>query len=486
MMKKIFTFLATLLLTNTCAFAQSSTALKGDLNGDGKVNVADMNYLTKLIIQATNSGDDPGTNNDDKMSKQEQTAFLDATARELISLAPASDFQNIADLMKEVRETNVVNIEDWASELYNKTLETLNTDTNTDTQTYTSGSYTYNYIYNYITRDLRSTVDISQFKGNFVLRNGVWVNTNTSASNLQFTYTDSKGALWKLTAETSGAVKKVHAFDTEDYDWVYDGYTSTDYTSTSTSTKYTDLEQHIIGVPENVSVVLTKNGTQVMKATTKIDLSNITDMEFDISRSNLNAVVTFEVNAYKVEVSQLTFLANSNVAVNVKISKGDIDLLEIMATGNVSGMPSAYASMLHDAEIDNGTVSNVIIIVDILGKVQVAGTATDLHSIIEKMDKAENNRDNESVFKANIAQANAYMNLGVYYNYEDIQQAVVYLEPFAKTSWDGYRKWEADLVISFDDQSSYSTCGNFFSESNFQNVIDDLQALVEKYDKLVR
>ena len=59
MMKKIFTFLATLLLTCTCAFAQSSTALKGDLNGDGKVNVADMNYLTKLIIQASNSGDDP-------------------------------------------------------------------------------------------------------------------------------------------------------------------------------------------------------------------------------------------------------------------------------------------------------------------------------------------------------------------------------------------------------------------------------------------
>ena len=47
-MKRIFTF-AAMLLMSVCTFAQSSTPLKGDVNGDGKVDVADIVAVIEIM-----------------------------------------------------------------------------------------------------------------------------------------------------------------------------------------------------------------------------------------------------------------------------------------------------------------------------------------------------------------------------------------------------------------------------------------------------
>ena len=48
-MKRIFTF-AAMLLMSVCTFAQSGTPLKGDVNGDGKVDVADIVAVIEIIL----------------------------------------------------------------------------------------------------------------------------------------------------------------------------------------------------------------------------------------------------------------------------------------------------------------------------------------------------------------------------------------------------------------------------------------------------
>jgi hypothetical protein len=479
-MKKIFTLLVMLLSASVGAYAQS---LKGDLNGDGKLNIADVTYLVNLILQEGQNPDDGG----DAKPKQEQVAHLDATARELMSMLPASNFQNIADLKNDLKKTNAVNVEDWMDEVYNKTFETLYSDSHTETQTYNYGSEKYLYIYNYIIRDLRSAYDISQLKGAFVLRNGVWVNTNPNATNLQFTMTDSKGVVWKLVAETSGQVKKVHAYDTDKYRWVYGGNSYNGLTSTTTYNIYTDVEQHIIGIPENVVVTLSQGGTQVMKTTVKTELSDITDMEFDLSEHDLSAVVTTEVNGYKIEVSQAVYYHNDGAIVEAKISKGSTMMLAMGVSGAISGVPSVYVSQLGDKHnLGDANVNNAMVYLDILGKVQFVGTVSDVNALVDTYEKAKKKRSDESAFKAYIAQINVYADLDMYFNYGSTKEADVYMEPFAKTTWDGTRKWEADLVISFDDKSSYSTCVNFFGETNFKGVMDDLKALGEKYQKMFK
>ena len=47
-MKRIFTF-AAMLLMSVCTFAQSGTPLKGDVNGDGKVDVADIVAVIEIM-----------------------------------------------------------------------------------------------------------------------------------------------------------------------------------------------------------------------------------------------------------------------------------------------------------------------------------------------------------------------------------------------------------------------------------------------------
>ena len=47
-MKKVFLFMATMLLS-IGTFAQNELSLKGDLNGDGKVDVADINAIIAIM-----------------------------------------------------------------------------------------------------------------------------------------------------------------------------------------------------------------------------------------------------------------------------------------------------------------------------------------------------------------------------------------------------------------------------------------------------
>lgn len=59
MKTKIFFFLAAMLLISTGAFAQSESTLKGDVNEDGKVDVADINAVIKIMKDAGGTAEAP-------------------------------------------------------------------------------------------------------------------------------------------------------------------------------------------------------------------------------------------------------------------------------------------------------------------------------------------------------------------------------------------------------------------------------------------
>ena len=60
MKTKIFFLLATMLLTSMCAFAQSGNngTLKGDVNGDGVVDVADINAIIQIMKDGGGTGEE--------------------------------------------------------------------------------------------------------------------------------------------------------------------------------------------------------------------------------------------------------------------------------------------------------------------------------------------------------------------------------------------------------------------------------------------
>ena len=428
------------------------------------------------------------------MSQQQQKEFLDATGRELLTMVPASDFQNISYLKKELERQDWRNVKNWANEIFNRTVQVLGETKNTETSGYDYyPSTSYYYIYNYINRDLRSAYEIANDKGHFELRNGAWVLVDPNTSDLQFTFT-MNGATCVCKAETSGAIKRVHAYDTEKYKWVYNNNTYDPIKNAYTTVYdiYLDKEQHIIGIPENVTVTMTQDGNPVVKAILKTDLSGITNEEFDISTGNLDVVSTVVVNNYTINVSKVSYIHNAKASVSAEVMKGNTKLLTVAVASDLTGIPacnvSAFVNNHHfDGHIfDGSNAKNGVVKVDILGKVQVQGTVSDARGIVDKFNAAKENKYDETLFKANLADANRYADLGLYYNNYNVKQANVYLEAFKHTSWNGSAYWQADLVIKFGDESSYSICTNFFSERNFNDIINLLKSLGDDYVRLFK
>ena len=130
----------------------------------------------------------------------------------------------------------------------------------------------------------------SNFTGHFTASNGRWIKTN--ASDLQFIFTDKRNRQCVLKLETSGSVKKVHAYD--DDDWI--GYDDSFSGNTHIYNEYYDRTQYTIGVPERIVVTLTQGDSQVVQTTINIDLGSLSGEEFDISKNNFSVSMQIEWN----------------------------------------------------------------------------------------------------------------------------------------------------------------------------------------------
>ena len=162
---------------------------------------------------------------------------------------------------------------------------------------------------------------------------------------------------------------------------------------------------------------------------------------------------------------------------------------------DVTGLPSynldAFVSEeLDDDELEDkfedANVSKAFVKLDVLGKLQVQGTITDVRGFVRKMEKAEDNETKESAFKSYVSQANELIDINLFYDGNSTIQAYVKLEPFREEGWyDGETWWEAEPVIYFYDGSSYSSLEAFFNEYDFEDVIEAFEELIEDYEDMI-
>ena len=426
---------------------------------------------------------------DKAMSPADQKENIEKVALELMDMMPASDFREIVDLGKFIGDNygddyNWDNVENWARDAFDASREALGTKT-TETETEKWGSSTYKY--NYIYTNYKAIILASNFTSHFTARNGRWVREN--AKDLQFTFTGQNGQECVLKLETSGSVKKVYLFnidDWQDYDYSSSG-------NTYISNDYYDRTQFTIGVPEKIMVTLTQGGSQVIKTTIKIDLNSITNEEFDLSKSSLTLSVLVELNnGYKFDVSKVAYTANTKASIEFSMSKNGKALVTMGAAADVKDLPSVNVSAFSsksfnsdDYDFDKVNGKNAFVKLDILGKMQIQGTLSDVRKYADYLDEAEHNDEDERNFKSYINQANGLTDINLFYDGKSIKQAAVKLEPFAEESWGGRTFWEAEPVIYFFDGSSYSTFEAFFNEKDFKKTIDTFKKLANKYADLV-
>lgn len=422
------------------------------------------------------------------MTPAQQKAYMETVAKEFMELTPASDFKGLTVLGRYVADTYFDNYdwsetEEWGKEIVDGLKQYVGILPDEIDDVYTGAYYNYYYI-SKITA-YKALVQASNFKGHFTAKQGRWV--LSKANDLQFTFNDEYGYLCVLKLETSGSVKKVYLFNTDD--WI--DFESSSEGNTTYYYDYYDRTQWTIGVPEKIIVTLTQGGKTIVKTTVNINLSSINSAEFDLSKSNLDVNTLIEFyNGYKINLSQVSYTANKKASVQSTLSKNGSDLVVMAIASDLSGIPSCNVSAFtksdfdfDDYDTDNTNAKNAFVKLDVLGKIQIQGTLTDVRKYADYMEQADDNDEKESTFKSYLNQANALTDINLFYDGSNVKQASVTFEPFEEHEWN-YSYWTAEPVLLFYDGSSYSTFEAFFNDSDFKITIDTFKSFANKYAEL--
>ena len=417
----------------------------------------------------------PAVDGNKQLTPDEQKSYLDQVGKAFMTEFQSTNFDNLIDLINYAYEKygedyDWDNVESWADDAYEALVKNEKGKTLVD-----KWEYEQTVIYRYLEyEDITEVIyTASAFTGHFVAENGKW--TQTAADDLQFSFSDQNGKPCVLSVTTSG--KTVNAFFGDNFKG--DDWNSKINDDGSHTSEYIDIiDKIIVAVPEHITVTLTQDGKEVIKSEINTNLSIASSTEYDFSKDKFNVTTTTTIDGYTFEVSKASFSNQDKKAESTfKLKKGDVKLLEysIKANGEITN---------DDGDYDVNTL-NTEISIDILGKVQIKGTSKDGGKLMDLLDEAKENQDNETVYKEKIAAANALINYGMYFNGGDTKQLEVVMEPFEEETWGGKTYWDYDLLIQFADGTK-NAFDDFFIKANFYNVNNLWDEMSDDYENKIK
>ena len=117
-----------------------------------------------------------------------------------------------------------------------------------------------------------------------------------------------------------------------------------------------------------------------------------------------------------------------------------------------------------------------------MGKAKVVATLSDVNLLIQNLDKADENDENESLFKQYLENANRLIDAQLYLDNSSKSCAKVYLAPI-EDGYGSYKYWDAEPWLEFSDGSKYSY-SDYFNEKSFKSVVDKVQSIVDDFIKM--
>ena len=424
------------------------------------------------------------------MSPTVQKEYIEKVALELMDIMPASDFEEIIDLGEFLNKTygkgsNFYwnNVGDWAIDIFYDLCEPLHIKTTESETKY----YDYLSRIDYIYTEYKALLLISNLAAHFTERNGRWI--IEEADDIQFMFSDRLGRQCQLKLETSGAEKRVYAANllnkiSDDYGQRY----GKNYIRTVNYDRY----QCTIGVPEDISIILLQDGKILFNSQIHINLESINE-NVDISKSDLNITCKTELyNNYSFHLSHMNYEANNRISALFCMSKGSTPLVTMGMASDLNDIPSVNVNVFSEKNfkdhIDFSKVDakNVYVKTDIIGKIQIQGLLLDVRKYINSLIEADTNKRDEKVYKANVDHANTLSDVKVFYDGNDVGQAIVTLDSFFKENYYSLESgiWHAEPILVFEDGSSYATFSAFFNKRDFQKTIDMFRMLADRYANL--
>lgn len=432
------------------------------------------------VTTQNNNGNNNPTPTNTVLSTTEQKEYLEDVGIEFVRKIKANDFRHYKDLAEYLDETysdyDTDDINEWASDTW-EALRGSSIGTSTERESEDYGGNTYTYVYHYT--DFKAVILASNFTGRWEARDGKW--NRTDAADLSFVCKNQNGQECVLRLTTSGTVTRVHLYDeTEWTDYEYEG---------GVSNEYYDRTQYTIGVPQNITLTLTEGGTTLLSNVISINLSGISNEEFDLSRSAFTASCTTTLNnGYTIKTDNLAYTSSSVTAQFTFIKNGETLLTSTTSCG-LKNIPSVTLTKLYDMDDDelddlfrntDGSVNAFSI--DVLGKVQLKGSLTGIRQLVDDFEAADDDEENESRFKQDVNNINSHIRAEIFYNGGATKQGEFVFLPF-EDKWGSYSEWYMEPGIRFPDGSSY-TLDKFFNEDDFKDLIDAFENLGEDFDNL--
>lgn len=373
--------------------------------------------------------DTPGTNKE--LTAAEAKQNLEATAQELLGKMNVNDLQEFKTMIDGVDYEDGSEVSKWFEACGDASEES---DSEEGTK----------YL-----------IKASNFVGEFTLKNGVWKQTKKGGDHLSFFFNDKDGKNCVLTLKGSNEGTLIHhdCFDDEGGYW--DGYKWQEY-----------KDEYRFILPKTMELTLSRNGE--VRAMTTINTEVKTAGEIDLTKDEVKLSSVTQIGAYKVEVNKAAFKAGKNAEAKAVISKGNETLITVIANA--------------DGDIDNnleGTYGKVSASVDILGKAKVVATLSDVDLLIQNLDKADENDENESLFKQYLDNANKLVDAKLYLDNSSKSCAKVYLAPI-EDGYGSHKYWDAEPWLEFSDGSKYSY-SDYFNEKSFKTVVDKVQSIVDDF-----
>ena len=424
-------------------------------------------FVLSIIVFCSCSDDDSNNNNSggggneggdtEIIDKQ----FLEDTGKEFVGMFTAEQAAPYTSIINVIKESSTKEIDEDIDDIIDGLTSRIGTNPD---------------VYKY-------AIMATAFNGTYRLKNdGKWY--KEAGNSLRAEFNDDKGRQCVLTVNTSGETKNVIIYEENDYDWKYNP-------DTNNYEKYLDEKnRYEVELPSHIECLLTQNGSQLVNVDVNLDLSKLTaGQKVDLSRNSLtfNCTANF-VGVAKINVTKASYQAQGTSEVNFNVEKNGKTIITANATSysNLTGAPEE----IDDKQLKK--ITNTKLSMDILGKVQIEGTCSNISSLIDVLDDADHDDENEQAVRQYVDQANNLVDAKVYYNkdYSNVRATlkfdVDYKEHYYYYNGYDYRWTEyfPTTSIKFADGTSYFM-EKYFTEDAFKSLVDMFNDLTDKVEKQI-
>lgn len=424
-------------------------------------------FVLGMVALSSCSGDenDGGGNGGDgiETTVTDDKKFLEDTGKEFVGMFTAEQAAPYTSIINAIKDSDTKDVGEQIEDIINELKRTTESPNLT--------------VYKY-------AIKASAFRGRYVMSNGVWYKNPGDGFVAEFQ--DDKGRICILNATFSGATKKVILYEENRKRYIY----NPDYTNYDITNEQRIYEAEL---PSHIECVLTQGGSQLATVVVNLDLSNLYEgQRIELSRNSLNldCVADF-VGLAKVTVAKASYQAQGVSSVNVVVEKAGKQIL----TANASSQ--SYLAGAPENMDDNllKNVTNTVLDMDILGKVQIKGTCDNIGMLKDALENADDyhNQYEEQKVRQYVNQANNLLKVSVYYyNKPEVRATLKFdVDQDESYRWD-YNTGQSYMTyryfptasISFPDGSSYFMT-NYFNEDAFKSLVDMFNDLTKKVEDQV-